>query len=162
MEASSYYHPIKTLNLYSSLSIPKPKYSSIPSQPIHPKNLCLSLYNSGSPWRPNGRSLTAIDCAKGGPATELEEETMKAIIMNDLGVEEEENELVTIGGRWREICKEGGGGIVELMECLEREAIMGEDVGRDPTDYNRRAHIFDKSSRVFQALKESNNTLNKS
>lgn len=31
---------------------------------------------------------------------------------------------------------------------------MGEDEGRDPTDYNRRAQIFDKSSRVFQALRE--------
>ncbi|CAL5364017.1 unnamed protein product [Camellia sinensis] len=159
MEASSYYHPTKTLHFCSSLSTPKPKYSSIPSQPIHPQNLCLSLYNSRSPWRPNWRSLTAIGCSKGGPATELEEESIKAIIMNDIG---EEDELVEIGGRWRDKCKEGGGGIVELMECLEGEAIMGEDVGRDPTDYNRRAHIFDKSSRVFQALKESNNTLNKS
>lgn len=45
-------------------------------------------------------------------------------------------------------------GVVELLECLEREAIMGEDEGRDPTDYNRRAQIFDKSYRVFQALQE--------
>lgn len=44
--------------------------------------------------------------------------------------------------------------MVELLECLEREAIMGEDQGREPTDYNRRAQIFDRSSRVFQALKE--------
>lgn len=44
--------------------------------------------------------------------------------------------------------------MVELLECLEREAIMGEDEGREPTDYNRRAQIFDKSARVFQALKE--------
>ncbi|GLT88507.1 hypothetical protein SLE2022_065300 [Rubroshorea leprosula] len=47
-----------------------------------------------------------------------------------------------------------GRGVVELLECLEKEAIMGEDQGRDPTNYNRRAQIFDKSSEVFQALKE--------
>ncbi|KDP21633.1 hypothetical protein JCGZ_03304 [Jatropha curcas] len=56
-------------------------------------------------------------------------------------------------GTLRERCKERKG-VVELLECLEREAIMGEDEGRDPSDYNRRAQIFDKSSRVFQALKE--------
>lgn len=49
-------------------------------------------------------------------------------------------------------CKESGA--VEVIESLEREAIMGKDEGRDPCDYNRRALIFDKSSRVFQALKE--------
>ncbi|XVF41242.1 hypothetical protein PTKIN_Ptkin01aG0264900 [Pterospermum kingtungense] len=49
-------------------------------------------------------------------------------------------------------CKERKG-MVELLECLETEAIMGEDQGREPSDYNRRAQIFDKSSRVFQALK---------
>ncbi|VFQ80490.1 unnamed protein product [Cuscuta campestris] len=47
----------------------------------------------------------------------------------------------------------GGGGVVELLECLEKEAIMGEDEGRQPADYNRRAQIFDTSSRIFQALK---------
>lgn len=50
-------------------------------------------------------------------------------------------------------CK-GRRGIVELMECLEKEAIMGEDEGKEASDYNRRAQIFDNSSRVFQALKE--------
>ncbi|PPE01070.1 hypothetical protein GOBAR_DD01921 [Gossypium barbadense] len=40
-----------------------------------------------------------------------------------------------------------------LLECLEREAIQGEDHGREASDYNRRAQIFDKSSKVFQALK---------
>ncbi|KAG8489906.1 hypothetical protein CXB51_015804 [Gossypium anomalum] len=49
-------------------------------------------------------------------------------------------------------CK-GRKGMVELLECLETEAIMGEDQGRDPMDYNRRAQIFDTSSKVFQALK---------
>ena len=44
--------------------------------------------------------------------------------------------------------------LIELLECLEREAIMGNDEGREAIDYNRRAQIFDKSSKVFQALKE--------
>lgn len=49
---------------------------------------------------------------------------------------------------------EGKRGIVELMECLESEAIMGENEGKEASDYNRRAQIFDKSAQVFQALKE--------
>lgn len=49
---------------------------------------------------------------------------------------------------------QGKSGIVELMECLEGEAIMGEDKGKEASDYNRRAWIFDKSAQVFQALKE--------
>lgn len=32
---------------------------------------------------------------------------------------------------------------VETLECLEREAIMGDDQGKEPNDYNRRAQIFD-------------------
>lgn len=44
--------------------------------------------------------------------------------------------------------------LVEELEHLEEEAITGDDEGRDPTDYNRRAHIFDKSSQVFQANKD--------
>ncbi|OWM87327.1 uncharacterized protein LOC116189523 [Punica granatum] len=66
-----------------------------------------------------------------------------------------ERELVVEGeemGRWVEKC--GGQGVVELLECLEREAIMGEDEGKEPHDYNRRARIFEKSSRVFRALRE--------
>lgn len=63
-----------------------------------------------------------------------------------------EAEIIELG-KLRERCKERRG-MVELLECLEREAIMGDDEGRDPIDYNRRAQIFDKSSRVFQALKE--------
>lgn len=59
-------------------------------------------------------------------------------------------------GRFRHKCGEREG-VVELLECLEKEAIMGEDVGKEPTDYNRRAHIFDTSSKVFQALKEEVN-----
>lgn len=55
-------------------------------------------------------------------------------------------------GRWVEKC--GCQGMVELLECLEKEAIMGEDEGREPRDYSRRARIFDRSSRVFRALQE--------
>ncbi|GMI80260.1 hypothetical protein like AT5G05220 [Hibiscus trionum] len=60
------------------------------------------------------------------------------------------------GEEWKRVekCKERKG-MVELLECLEREAILGDDHGRDPTDYNRRALIFHHSSRVFQALKQS-------
>ena len=58
--------------------------------------------------------------------------------------------------KFKHKCGEGKG-VVEMLECLEREAIMGEDVGKEPMDYNRRAQIFDRSSRVFQALKELNN-----
>ncbi|KAG5616333.1 hypothetical protein H5410_016157 [Solanum commersonii] len=60
-------------------------------------------------------------------------------------------------GRMPSKCKEVGG-MVELLECLEREAIMGDDEGKAPMDYNRRAQIFDKSSTVFQALKETSQT----
>ncbi|KAK9167889.1 hypothetical protein Syun_000029 [Stephania yunnanensis] len=42
--------------------------------------------------------------------------------------------------------------VVEALESLEEEAISGEDEGREPTDYNRRAHIFDACSKVFQDL----------
>ncbi|XP_010552911.1 PREDICTED: uncharacterized protein LOC104823170 [Tarenaya hassleriana] len=45
--------------------------------------------------------------------------------------------------------------VPELLECLETEAIMGDDEGKYPNDYNRRAKIFDKSSRIFQALKSA-------
>ncbi|XWS65619.1 hypothetical protein CRYUN_Cryun05aG0129200 [Craigia yunnanensis] len=69
----------------------------------------------------------------------------------DAEMKPEEEEWMKVG-RLGERCKERKG-MVELLECLETEAIMGEDQGREPTDYNRRAQIFDKSSRVFQALK---------
>ncbi|KAL3521326.1 hypothetical protein ACH5RR_019475 [Cinchona calisaya] len=88
-------------------------------------------------------------CAKGGSssASELRDEIIT------------EEELMGLGRLGNECCKESSrGGIAELLECLEREAIMGEDEGKEPTDYNRRAQIFDKSSIVFQALKESSTT----
>ncbi|XP_010491054.1 PREDICTED: uncharacterized protein LOC104768718 [Camelina sativa] len=64
---------------------------------------------------------------------------------------EEEEELTQRRG----ICGgEANRGVWELLECLEKEAIMGDDDGRDPTDYNRRAKIFDKSSKIFKNFKE--------
>ncbi|KAL2555936.1 uncharacterized protein Fot_00675 [Forsythia ovata] len=75
----------------------------------------------------------------------------------EMKLQEEMNmEEVIVGsaGKWKEKCRESVG-VVELLECLEREAIMGEDEGKEATDYNRRAQIFDTSSRVFKALKET-------
>ncbi|KAJ0266367.1 hypothetical protein HA466_0003870 [Hirschfeldia incana] len=64
---------------------------------------------------------------------------------------EEEEELT----QRRRICGgEANRGMWELLECLEKEAIMGDDDGRDPKDYNRRAKIFDKSSKIFKDIKE--------
>ncbi|XP_015069222.2 uncharacterized protein LOC107013856 [Solanum pennellii] len=65
--------------------------------------------------------------------------------------EEQIDNLGSMSGK----CKEVMGGMVELLECLEREAIMGDDEGKAPMDYNRRAQIFEKSSTVFQALKKT-------
>nr|DAD25756.1 TPA_asm: hypothetical protein HUJ06_027224 [Nelumbo nucifera] len=56
-------------------------------------------------------------------------------------------------GATKENC-EGKRGLVEVVECLAEEAIVGNDEGREPKDYSRRAQIFDKSSRVFTALKQ--------
>lgn len=71
----------------------------------------------------------------------------------DLKLEEEEGGEATGIARYRNKCGEGKDA-VELLECLEREAIMGADIGKEPMDYNRRAQIFDRSSTVFQALRE--------
>jgi len=95
----------------------------------------------------NGRNGFVVGCAKWGLEREVEDE-MKP--------QEDEDKGRSGMTRFRHKCGEREG-VVELLECLEREAIMGEDVGKDPTDYNRRAQIFDRSSRVFQALKERNN-----
>lgn len=91
-----------------------------------------------------GHKSRFIKCAKG-------DEPTKIVIDNDFDLELE----LTGISKLNENCREIGGGLVEVLECLEREAIMGEDEGRDPTDYNRRAQIFDKSSKVFQALKNT-------
>ncbi|TKY73957.1 hypothetical protein E2542_SST02716 [Spatholobus suberectus] len=88
-----------------------------------------------------------VGCASWSLVRELEAE-MKT-------QEGEEKESIGLA-RFRHKCGEEKG-VVELLECLEREAIMGEDVGKEPMDYKRRAQIFDRSSRLFQALKELNN-----
>uniref|UniRef100_A0A0D9VTQ3 Uncharacterized protein n=1 Tax=Leersia perrieri TaxID=77586 RepID=A0A0D9VTQ3_9ORYZ len=49
--------------------------------------------------------------------------------------------------------KEEEEAVAEELEVLEEEAMGGGDEGRRPTDYDRRAHIFEESSRVFSALK---------
>lgn len=85
-----------------------------------------------------------LKCAKGDRVVVEDDDE------DEMNVEEE---LKEVSRRCR-----GAGGIVELMECLEREAIMGEDEGREASDYNRRALIFDRSSRVFQALKHQSQT----
>ncbi|GJY59430.1 hypothetical protein Tco_0459322 [Tanacetum coccineum] len=46
----------------------------------------------------------------------------------------------------------------EKAELMEMEAIMGKDDGREPMDYKRRACIFNKSSEVFQAIKDEHHT----
>ncbi|XP_073132842.1 uncharacterized protein [Henckelia pumila] len=86
----------------------------------------------------NGQLVSRIRCSNSGSVPEL-----------DKKLEEELIGMKRLSNKCKEI-----GGIVELVECLEREAIMGEDKGREASDYRRRAHIFDKSSRVFEALKE--------
>lgn len=110
---------------------------------VHARNLAVP--SSGSFLKLNKKQRNGVDlrlvarCASSspgpGPVAELVEET-------------EWNEM----RNWSERCRVKG--VEELLECLEREAIMGDDQGKEPTDYSRRARIFDKSSEVFQALKE--------
>ncbi|CAJ1970558.1 unnamed protein product [Sphenostylis stenocarpa] len=95
----------------------------------------------------NGGNGFVMRCAKWDLEREVEAE------MKPNETEEKGRSEMT---GFRQKCGERDG-VVEQLECLEREAIMGEDVGKEPTDYNRRAQIFDKSSQVFQALKEHNN-----
>ncbi|KAF9670391.1 hypothetical protein SADUNF_Sadunf13G0063400 [Salix dunnii] len=90
--------------------------------------------------------MVAIRCANRGPVAELERD-----LEAEMKLEAEDDWIVEFG-KLREKCEERKG-IVELLECLEREAIMGDDEGIDPSDYSRRAQIFYKSSQVFSALK---------
>lgn len=92
-----------------------------------------------------------VGCANKGCSTELGSEIEREL---EVEMRPEEGAGWMGVGKLRGKCGEGRGA-VELLECLEREAIMGEDEGKEPNDYNRRAQIFYKSSRVFQALKES-------
>ncbi|KAJ6360396.1 hypothetical protein OIU77_004416 [Salix suchowensis] len=88
--------------------------------------------------------VAAAGCANRGPV----ERDVEA----EMNLEAEDDWIVEFR-KLREKC-EGRRGVVEVLEWLEREAIMGDDEGTDPCDYSRRAQIFYKSSLVFSALKE--------
>ncbi|XP_010658169.1 uncharacterized protein LOC117928812 [Vitis riparia] len=136
MEASLYQ--MKVHNLPLSLHKYKPTLSFVP---FH-QNLEVPSAFEGKRLRSFRLQLgSAIRCANQGSVIESQKE-----LESEMGSEWKEM------GRWRDKCQEKG--MVELLECLEREAIMGEDEGREPTDYNRRAKIFSESARVFRALKE--------
>ncbi|KAK1388403.1 Cobyrinic acid A,C-diamide synthase [Heracleum sosnowskyi] len=98
----------------------------------------LKGYKRTKLWQ-NGQGLV-MGCAKNGDTSLVEMEAK---------IKSEQNLDFNIEGKCR-----GKSGIVELMECLESEAITGEDEGKEARDYNRRARIFDKSAQVFRALKE--------
>ncbi|CAA3007540.1 Hypothetical predicted protein [Olea europaea subsp. europaea] len=98
----------------------------------------------------NFKAFGSLKCCKGGTVGWELERNLQEMNMED--------EIV---GKWKENCRQSGG-VVELLECLEKEAIMGEDEGKEATDYNRRAQIFDRSSRVFKALKENTSSTDES
>ncbi|KAF8721119.1 hypothetical protein HU200_023539 [Digitaria exilis] len=86
------------------------------------------------------RRLRARASCGGGGATEPVEAAREGVVPavdQDQDREEEEE----------------GGLAAEELEVLEEAAIAGVDEGRRPTDYDRRAHIFEESSRVFRDLK---------
>ncbi|CAH8324456.1 unnamed protein product [Eruca vesicaria subsp. sativa] len=88
------------------------------------------------------RCFAAARCMASGPGYAEAMEPIKP---------EEEEELT----RRRGICGgEVNRGVGEVLEYLEKEAIMGDDDGRDPKDYSRRANIFEKSSKIFKNVKE--------
>ncbi|GLT58795.1 hypothetical protein SLA2020_316610 [Shorea laevis] len=136
----SLYHRTQTPNLSPSLPLREIKH--------HRPETGLS-FKAGK-WGLNCglavRCTTRGSGSGSGSVAEIEKE-LEAEINPD------KEECMASVGWFRHKCGEKRG-VVELLECLEREAIMGEDEGREPTDYNRRAQIFDKSARVFQALKE--------
>ncbi|KAB2596409.1 hypothetical protein D8674_031859 [Pyrus ussuriensis x Pyrus communis] len=120
--------------------------------PATPNNLGFRPRN----WQNHGAILRqeSLDRKKPAVAARCGDEGCSAEVESELEAElrAEEGAEWMREGRWSEKC--GDRGMVELLECLEREAIMGEDEGKEPDDYNRRAQIFYKSSRVFQALKK--------
>jgi len=107
----------------------------------------LSVSTSFRPHQ-KGSGRFVVGCGCWSLVRELEKEL-------EAEMKREEGGESVIMGRYKHKCGEGKG-VVDMLECLEKEAIMGEDVGKDPMDYNRRAHIFYASSRIFQALKELN------
>ncbi|MCD7472073.1 hypothetical protein HAX54_012961 [Datura stramonium] len=77
-------------------------------------------------WQPleNGeRCILSSKCAEGGSVGEIENKLEKQI-----GTEEDLTRIERPTGK----CCEEVGGMVESLECLEREAIMGEDEGKEP------------------------------
>ena len=78
----------------------------------------------------NNSGFVVVGCAKWGLEAEMKPQ------------EDDEEKGRSRMARFRHKCGERKG-VVALLEWLEREAIMGEDVGKEPTDYNRRAQIFD-------------------
>ncbi|KAI3519655.1 hypothetical protein L1887_08870 [Cichorium endivia] len=56
--------------------------------------------------------------------------------------------------KWDDMVEENKEDGNEQVELMEMEAIMGEDDGKEPMDYKRRAGIFYKSSEMFQAIKD--------
>lgn len=145
--------PTKTQPFYSSSPLPQTKRRQSFSDPLTSLRFKLrEKPNQGPCLAQRLNHVVAARCDNRGPVAELERD-MEA----EMNREGEDDWIVEIG-RSREECEESKV-IVELLECLEREAIMGDDEGRDPTDYNRRAQIFYKSSQVFTALKERTTVL---
>uniref|UniRef100_A0A6M2F1X0 Uncharacterized protein n=1 Tax=Populus davidiana TaxID=266767 RepID=A0A6M2F1X0_9ROSI len=145
--------PTKTQPFYSSSPLPQTKRRQIFYDPLTSLRFKLrEKPNQGLCLAQRLNHVVAARCGNRGPVTELERD-MEA----EMNREGEDDWIVEIG-KSREECEESKG-MVELLECLEREAIMGDDEGRDPTDYNRRAQIFNKSSQVFTALKERTTVL---
>lgn len=139
---ASYLPHVKTHSSSPQFLIPNSKISATRNLQI-PRSCPLR-----HPLENGKRCILSLKCAEGGSVGEIEKKLEEKI-----GTEEDLARIGKPTGKCEEV-----GGVVELLECLEREAIMGEDEGKEPMDYNRRAQIFDKSSRVFQALKETSET----
>lgn len=122
------------------------------------RNLKLPKSGKKSSGRLNGG--LAVGCGSGSGSGSRGPGSVAEKIERELEAEmkPEKEEWVAMGWLRQNKCGDRKG-VVELLECLELEAIMGEDEGREPNDYNRRAQIFDKSARVFQALKERSNNV---
>ncbi|KAL9315886.1 hypothetical protein ACSQ67_016887 [Phaseolus vulgaris] len=150
LSMSNAYNPvIPCQTLVSQYKVTPPSVNKVGALSFKVRNPCQSHASYVVQLRKNnnGGDGFVVGCAKWGLEREAEDE-MKP--------HEDEEKGRSGMKRFRHKCGEREGD-VELLECLEREAIMGEDVGKEPTDYNRRAQIFDRSSQVFQALKEHNN-----
>ncbi|XP_051180791.1 uncharacterized protein [Lolium perenne] len=83
-----------------------------------------------------GTPATALRAQRGDGAEPTAEARSDTNVLSD-GVQEHEHEGLP----------------PEQLELLEDESMGGEDEGRSATDYDRRAHIFEESSRVFRDLK---------